>query len=77
MLGAPTAPVDEASSAVREAVELLGDLEYHFGVLRSDIDGGVCPVEGGCSLYLVLSICPFQTKTYSFNRFVNTPPLNV
>jgi hypothetical protein len=46
-------------------------------VLRSDIDGGVCPVEGGCSLYLVLSICPFQTKTYSFNRFVNTPPLNV
>lgn len=41
MPGAPTAPVDEARSAVREVVELLGDLEYHFGVLRPDIDGGV------------------------------------
>ena len=66
MPGAPIAPVDEASSAVREVVELLGDLEYHFGVLRPDIDGGVWPVVGGCSLYLVLSLCSFQTEDIQF-----------
>ena len=56
--GAPAARVDEASSAVNEVVELLGDLEYHFGVLRPEVDGGVWPVEGGCSLYLVSMYVP-------------------
>lgn len=51
--GAPAARVDEARRAVNEVVELLGDLEYHFGVLRPDVEGGVWPVDGGCSLYLI------------------------
>lgn len=51
--GAPAARVDEARRAVNEVVELLGDLEYHFGVFRPVVEGGVWPADGGCSLYLI------------------------
>ena len=40
MPGAPAALVEEARSAVKDDVELLGDLEYHFGVLRAEVDVG-------------------------------------
>jgi len=39
--GTAAALVDEANSAEREVLELLGDLEYHFGVVRPDAEGGV------------------------------------
>jgi hypothetical protein len=41
--GRPAALVDDARSAVNDVVELLGDLEYHFGVVRPESDGGVFP----------------------------------
>jgi hypothetical protein len=55
--GTAAALVDEASSADKDVEELLGDLEYHFGVVRPDAEGGVVPEDAdcGCSLYLPLT----------------------
>jgi hypothetical protein len=73
--GTAAALVDEAMRADSDVVELFGDLEYHFGVVRPDAEGGVFPEDvDGCSLYLVC-INIERTMKYSFNKFVKTPLL--
>jgi len=71
--GTAAALVDEAIRADKDVEELFGDLEYHFGVVRPDEEGGVFPEDCGCSLYLALT--SILKGRYSFNKFVNTPLL--